>query len=88
MLGPAREFRVYLESLLAMLTGFGDRLGNAQILLEALLVSLPQGRIQEIKRIVLVNLTHGIFLTYTENLIIFTDHTLQYLQDIQHLHPI
>jgi hypothetical protein len=29
-------------------------------------VSLPRGRIQEIKRMMLVNLTHGLFLTWTQ----------------------
>ncbi len=33
-------------------------------------VSLPRGRIQEIKCMLLVHLTHGLFLTWTQNLII------------------
>jgi hypothetical protein len=31
-----------------------------------LIVSLPQGRIQEIKRMLLVHLSHGLFLTWTQ----------------------
>jgi hypothetical protein len=31
-----------------------------------IIVSLPRGRIQEIKRFMLVNLTHGLFLTCTQ----------------------
>jgi hypothetical protein len=37
---------------------------------------------------VLDNLTHGLFLTRTQKSHLFTDHTLQYLHDIQHFHPI
>jgi hypothetical protein len=33
-------------------------------------VSLPWGRIQEIKRMLLVHLTHGLFLTWHRNLVI------------------
>ncbi len=33
-------------------------------------VSLPRGWIQEIKRMLLVHLTHGLFLTWTQNYII------------------
>ncbi len=35
-------------------------------------VLLPRGRIQEIKHMTLVNFTYGLFLTCTQNLIIFT----------------
>ncbi len=45
-------------------------------------VSLPRGRIQEIKRMLLVYLTHGLFLTWTQKSRYIVDHMLQYLQDI------
>jgi hypothetical protein len=50
-------------------------------------VSLPRGRIQEIKHMTLVNFTHGFFLPAHKNLVIFTNHSLQYLQDVHHFHP-
>ncbi len=43
--------------------------------------------VQEIKRMVVVYFMHGLFLTCTQNLLIFTNHSLKYLQDVQHFHP-
>ncbi len=46
------------------------------------LVSLPRGQIQEIKHMLLMHLTHGLFLTWTQKSHYITDYILQYLHVI------
>jgi hypothetical protein len=48
---------------------------------DTLTVSLPQGWIQEIKRMLLLHLRHGLFLTWTQRFYYITDYILQYLHD-------
>ncbi len=51
------------------------------LILFMLPVLLPRGRIQEIKRMYLAYLAHGLFLTWTQRLYFITDYILQYLRD-------